>query len=237
MLTFIVFFPVAGALAIATLPRADESRAKHIAALVTATVFVMAIVAFAAFDKDTTGFQFTERFRWVRATDAGFDVQYFLGIDGLSLVMVLLTGLLFPLAVLVSWRIELRPKEYFAWLLVLETGVMGVFSSLDLILFFLFWEVELVPMYMLISIWGTGRKEYSATKFVIYNCRQRPHAGGYPRTRLLRRPSDLRHDAPDGSKYPGHAPAPAGDILPHLRRLRRKAAGLPLPHLAPGRPH
>lgn len=168
MLTFMVFFPLAGALVIATLPRTEEQRSKHVAVLVTATVLLLSIIAFAAFDKDTTGFQFTERFRWVRAADVGFDVQYFLGIDGLSLVMVLLTALLFALAVLVSWRIELRPKEYFAWLLVLETGVMGVFTSLDLILFFLFWEVELVPMYMLISIWGTGRKEYSATKFVIY---------------------------------------------------------------------
>lgn len=168
MLTFMVFFPLAGALVIATLPRTEEQRSKHVAVLVTATVLLLSIIAFAAFDKDTTGFQFTERFRWVHAADVGFDVQYFLGIDGLSLVMVLLTALLFALAVLVSWRIELRPKEYFAWLLVLETGVMGVFTSLDLILFFLFWEVELVPMYMLISIWGTGRKEYSATKFVIY---------------------------------------------------------------------
>ena len=168
MLTFIVFFPVLGALAIAFLPRQQEQRAKQMAAVVAAIVFVVSLVMFALFDRDASGFQFTEQIRWIRAGSAGFDIQYFLGIDGLGLVMVVLTTFLFVLAILISWNIDLRPKEYFAWMLVLETGVLGVFTSLDLILFFLFWEVELVPMYMLISIWGTGRKEYSAIKFVLY---------------------------------------------------------------------
>jgi NADH-quinone oxidoreductase subunit M len=168
VLTFIVFFPALGALALATMRREDERNAKQLAALVTAAVFVASIIVFAAFDRDATGFQFTERFRWIRAASTGFDIQYFVGVDGLSAVMVILTTFLFVLAVLVSWKIELRPREYFAWMLLLETGVLGVFTSLDLILFFLFWEVELIPMYMLISIWGTGRKEYSAMKFVIF---------------------------------------------------------------------
>ncbi len=168
MLTFIVFFPALGALALALLPREQERSARQVAALVTAAVFVASIVLFALFDRNETGFQFTERIGWIRAGSTGFDIQYFLGVDGLSAVMVILTTFLFVLAVLVSWNIELRPREYFAWMLVLETGVLGVFTSLDLILFFLFWEVELVPMYLLISIWGTGRKEYSAMKFVIF---------------------------------------------------------------------
>jgi NADH-quinone oxidoreductase subunit M len=82
--------------------------------------------------------------------------------------MVILTTFLGVLAVLVSWKIELRPREYFIWLLLLETSILGVFCSLDLVLFFLFWELELIPMYFLISIWGSGRKEYSAIKYVIY---------------------------------------------------------------------
>ena len=82
--------------------------------------------------------------------------------------MLVLATFLGFIAVLVSWKIDLRAREYFAWLLVLETGVLGVFCSLDLLLFFLFWEVEILPMYLLISIWGSGRKEYSAMKFVIY---------------------------------------------------------------------
>ena len=168
MLTFLVFFPLVGALVIATLPREQERQAKWMALGVTGVVLVVSIAVFAAFDQDAAGLQFTERYRWLRAADAGFDVHYFLGVDGLSLTMLILAAFLFVVATLVSWSIELRPKEYFAWMLMLETGVLGVFLAQDLILFFLFWEVELLPMYFLISIWGSGRKEYSATKFVLF---------------------------------------------------------------------
>src|SRR5204863_4714078 len=95
-------------------------------------------------------------------------VSYLVGVDGLNLPMVLLTTLLTLLAVLASWTIDLRPKAYFLLLLLLETGVNGVFASMDFFLFFLFWEVELVPMYLLIGIWGGPRREYAAIKFVIY---------------------------------------------------------------------
>ncbi|OGO50142.1 MAG: hypothetical protein A2148_10945 [Chloroflexi bacterium RBG_16_68_14] len=168
MLTFLVFFPVLGAVAIATLSREQERQAKQMALVVTGVALVVSLVAFGLFDRGEEGLQFTERFRWIRQGDAGFDIQYFLGVDGLGLTMVVLTTFLFVVAILVSWNIELRPKEYFAWLLALETGVLGVFTAQDLILFFLFWEVELVPMYLLISIWGSGRKEYSAMKFVLF---------------------------------------------------------------------
>jgi NADH-quinone oxidoreductase subunit M len=169
VLSFLIFFPLLGALACLLLPREKESDAKYVAVLVTTTLLVVAgVLFFASFERDVTGLQFTERIAWVDQADIGFDVQYFVGVDGLSVTMVLLTGLLFTIATLVSWNIELRPKEYFAWMLILETAVMGVFTAQDLILFFLFWELELVPMYFLISIWGTGRKEYSAMKFVLY---------------------------------------------------------------------
>ena len=91
-----------------------------------------------------------------------------MGVDGLSLPLVALNAFLTLVAVLISFKVELRPKEYFAWLLVLETSLMGVFSSLDFVLFFLFWEVELIPMYFLISIWGSGNRVYSAWKYVLY---------------------------------------------------------------------
>jgi len=168
MLTFLVFFPAVAAIVIATLPREQERHAKLMALAVTATVFAASLVALGMFDRHDPGFQLTERYRWIREADAGFDVQYLLGVDGLGLTMVLLTTFLFAVAVLISWNIELRPKEYFAWLLALETGVLGVFTAQDLILFFLFWEVELIPMYFLISIWGSGRKEYSAMKFLLF---------------------------------------------------------------------
>src|SRR5207245_9450793 len=90
------------------------------------------------------------------------------GLDGLSLPLVPLTAFLGLISVLISWQIELRPKEYYAWLLVLETSLLGVFSSLDFVLFFLFWEIELIPMYFLISIWGSGNRVYSAWKYVLY---------------------------------------------------------------------
>ncbi|MFQ6020114.1 MAG: NuoM family protein, partial [Dehalococcoidia bacterium] len=97
-----------------------------------------------------------------------FKLQYLLAVDGLSLAMLVLTAFLSAIAVLISWKIDLRVKEYFVWLLVLETSLLGVFSALDLILFFLFWELELVPMYFLISVWGAGRRVYSAWKYVLY---------------------------------------------------------------------
>ena len=168
MLTFLIFFPVLGAIAIMTLPREQERQAKLMALAVTGIALVVSLVAFGLFDRGEEGLQFTERFRWIRQADAGFEIQYFLGVDGLGLTMVILTTFLFSVATLISWNINLRPREYYAWLLVLEAGVVGVFTAQDLILFFLFWEVELLPMYMLISIWGSGRKEYSAMKFVLF---------------------------------------------------------------------
>jgi NADH-quinone oxidoreductase subunit M len=168
LLSFLIFLPVAGAFATLLLPREAQRGARVLATLVTATSFVASAYVFWTFETGDDGLQFVERLAWISSADAGFNVQYFVGIDGLSATMMLLTGFLFLVATLVSWNVSLRPREYFAWLLILETAVMGVFAAQDLILFFLFWELELVPMFFLISIWGTGRKEYSAMKFVLY---------------------------------------------------------------------
>jgi NADH-quinone oxidoreductase subunit M len=123
---------------------------------------------FVAFDRDQMGFQFVQSHTWISGDIAHFDIQYLLGVDGLSMAMLVLTALLGLVAVLISWNIELRPKEYFAWLLLLEMSLLGVFTALDFLLFFIFWEIELIPMYFLISIWGTGRKVYSAWKYVFF---------------------------------------------------------------------
>jgi len=168
MLTAFLLLPVAGAVVIALLPSARAQDARWVALLASGLAFALSILVFVRFDPDQAGYQMVDRFEWVHAGDAGFSVQYVLGVDGLSTPMVLLTGLLSLASVLVSFNVTLRPKEYFAWLLVLETAVAGVFLSLDLIQFFLFWELELIPMYLLISIWGSGRKEYSAMKFLLY---------------------------------------------------------------------
>lgn len=162
-LSVIVFLPVIGAIAVALLG-SNPRQIKLIAAAFTAVAFALSIVIFATYDRSASGVQFIEQASWI----PGLNIQYYLGVDGLSLPLVLLTTFIGFAAVFVSWTIDLRVREYFVWLLLLETGILGVFCSLDLILFFIFWEVELIPMYLLISIWGSGRKEYSAIKFVLY---------------------------------------------------------------------
>ena len=168
MLTIIVFLPLAGVAAIALLPREREDRAKWIAAAVTAVTLCLTLSLFVDYDRGAGGFQYIDSTTWLESDFVDFTLNYAVGVDGLSLAMVMLTSFLFLVAALVSWRIEMKPREYFAWMLILETSLLGVFSALDFVLFFLFWEIELIPMYFLISIWGTGRKLFSAWKYVLY---------------------------------------------------------------------
>ena len=166
-LTTIIFLPAVGALLIAFLPRLSSRGIRWLAAVFTFIPLVLSIYLFTIFDRSAgmAGvMQFEESLSWIPAIGA----NYHLGVDGLSLPLMILMAFLGFLVVLISWKIELRPREYFAWLLLLETSILGVFCSLDLLLFFLFWEIEVIPMYFLISIWGTGRREYSAIKYVIY---------------------------------------------------------------------
>ena len=168
MLTTLVFLPILGAVIIGLFAR-EPSRVRMIAATVTILELLLAVWVFFSFQQgnydNIDGMAFVERFaEWIPA----LQIQYYLGIDGLSAPLVLLCALLGMCAVFASWNVKLRVREYFIWLLVLQTAVTGVFVSLDLILFFIFWELELLPMYFLISIWGTGRKQYSAMKFLIF---------------------------------------------------------------------
>lgn len=166
ILTLAVFTPLAGAVLILFAARKD-SVIRLIALSVTLFDLILSGMIFVVFDESSSQrFQMIDRFEWF--SSQAINVTYQMGIDGLSAPLVLLTGLLGFVAVLASWKISLRVKEYFVWILVLQTAVMGVFTSLDFILFFVFWELELIPMYFLISIWGTGRKEYSAMKFVMF---------------------------------------------------------------------
>jgi len=163
-LSTIVFLPVIGALIIALISGRNEKTIKWIAAIFTFIPMVLSFLLFGLFDRSASGFQFVENIPWISTIGA----NYHLGVDGLSLPMVILTAFLGFMVVLMSWKEHTRVREYFVWLLLLETSILGVFSSLDLLLFFLFWEIEIIPMYFLISIWGAGRKEYSAIKYVIY---------------------------------------------------------------------
>ena len=165
-LTLLVFLPAAAAGVILLLPRSMEQQSRWIALGASIVILALSIQMFFAFDLGAPGYQFVERREWV---DIGaFNLQYFLGVDGLSMPLVLLTTFLTLASVLVSFNVTHRPRAYYACLLVLASSVIGVFTALDFLLFFLFWELELFPMYLLISVWGSGRKEYSAMKFVLY---------------------------------------------------------------------
>jgi NADH-quinone oxidoreductase subunit M len=162
VLTFLIFFPMIGALAVMLAPR---EMARTIA---LGTGIIEALVAaplFWTFDANVTGFQNQVALAWIPEWGIG----YRLGLDGISLFMVLLTAFLLPLTVLGSWTyIQQREKPYYAMLLALTTGVVGVFVALDMFLFYVFWEIMLIPMYFLIGVWGGKDRIYAAVKFFLY---------------------------------------------------------------------
>jgi NADH-quinone oxidoreductase subunit M len=165
ILTVLTFLPVAGTLALLLLRSDDHLWIRRLALVTAVAEFAISLLLLLGFDSAATGYQFEEFHAWIPQPP----IHYHLGIDGLSLFLVLLTTLLTPLSILASWKsIDQRVKGFFISLLVLETGVIGVFVSLDLFLFFLFWEVMLIPMYFLIGIWGHERRIYAAMKFVLY---------------------------------------------------------------------
>jgi NADH-quinone oxidoreductase subunit M len=164
-LTVLTFLPLVGAIVISFLRRENEDGIRWVALLFSLAELLFAIVVFAAFSLDHAGMQFEEFHAWI----ASPPINYHLGMDGLSLLLVLLTAFLTPLGILVSWTsISSRVKEFFLFLLALETGMIGVFVAMDLFLFFLFWEAMLIPMYFLIGVWGHERRIYAAVKFILY---------------------------------------------------------------------
>ena len=166
LLSVVVFLPLAVAVVIAVFVRGDRMVRIFAGAAALVELALSAVVMF-RYDSSKGGVQLIDRIEdWIPVES--LEVQYFLGVDGLSAPLVLLTGLLGMAAIFASWGIKHRVREYFVWLLILQTAVMGVFTALDFLLFFLLWELELIPMFFLISIWGSGRKEYSAMKFLIY---------------------------------------------------------------------
>jgi len=164
ILSSIIFLPIAGMIAIMLAPKENTKLIRTIATAISAVVFLLTVIVTLKFDPANTGIQFAEKVSWIEP----LNVFYSLGIDGISVTMILLTGLISLLACVASFGIKDRAKEYFALYLLLETGMFGTFLSLDLFLFYVFWEVVLVPMYFLIGIWGGPRKEYAAIKFFIY---------------------------------------------------------------------
>ena len=168
MLTTIVFLPLAGALLLLLIDNHDGRRdavVRWTALGVSLLVFAATLLLWYHFDPTQADFQFQERHPWIPA----FGIQYFVGVDGISLFLLVLTGFLTPLALLSSWEsVRDKVKEFAAFLLALESAMLGVFVSLDLFLFYIFWDAMLVPMYFLIGIWGYDRRIYAAVKFILY---------------------------------------------------------------------
>ncbi len=165
LLSLILFTPLAGAAVLLLLPKTAEAAIRWAANLFAVGGFLVSVPLWFRLDQSTASFQFVERLPWIPSIGA----EYFLGVDGLGALLVLLTTLMGAIAVLASWTaITERVKEYYVFLLLLQTGMIGAFVSLDFLLFFLFWEVMLVPMYFLIGIWGSDNRLYSAIKFFLY---------------------------------------------------------------------
>jgi NADH-quinone oxidoreductase subunit M len=165
VLSLVTFLPLAGALALLAVPRTNEKALKIVALATSLLTFAVSLLLYAYFEVGSAAMQFTESVPWI----SELGISYQLGVDGISLWLVLLTTFLTPLAILASWTsVKDRLKEYMIVMLLLETGMLGVFVATDLFLFYVFWEAMLIPMYFLIGVWGGPRRIYAAIKFVLF---------------------------------------------------------------------
>ncbi len=165
MLTFITLFPLLGAVLLAPLPRDNVQGIRRVALALSLVPFVCSLLLLTEFAAGTAGFQLGNRVPWIPQ----WGIEWYLGIDGISLFLVLLTTFLTPIVVLSSWGdVHSKVKEYFICILVLETGMLGALLALDLFLFYVFWEIMLIPMYFLIGVWGGDQRLYATMKFVVY---------------------------------------------------------------------
>src|SRR5579872_5250339 len=164
ILSIVLFTPLVGLLVLLFIPSSNARAIKLWANVIAFVGFLVSLPLVFQFDR-TKDFQFVENASWIPSIGA----SYHLGIDGISLLLVMLTTVIGFIAILSSWNaISDRLKEYYAFFLLLQVGMLGVFMSLDFLLFFVFWETVLVPMYFIIAIWGGARRQYAAIKFMIY---------------------------------------------------------------------
>lgn len=165
LLSIITFSPILGVLLLLLTPKESRNAIRTIALGFSTLTFLFSLLVVFQFDRSTPKMQFELLLPWIQS----FGIQYHVGIDGISLLLILLTTFLTPLAILSSWQsIQSRVKEFFILMLVLETGMIGTFVALDFFLFYVFWEIMLVPMYFLIGVWGGERRIYAAIKFFLY---------------------------------------------------------------------
>ena len=163
LLSLMIFIPLLGALIVTLLPSRAVGGIRATAAVATGLPLLLTVDLLRRFDPNG-GIQLVERTAWIPA----YSINYFIGVDGISVTMVVLTALISFLCIFASFGIEKAVKGYFALFLLLETGMMGTFVALDFFLFYVFWELMLLPMYFLIGIWGGPRREYAAIKFFLY---------------------------------------------------------------------
>src|SRR5713226_3329673 len=165
ILSVILFTPLVGSILLLFVPRESGNAHRVLGNLFGMLGFIVSLLLVTWFQVGKSGYQFQETASWIPSIGA----TYHLGIDGISFLLVMLTTLLGAISILSSWSaIQLRKKEYYILFLLLQTGMLGVFMSLDFFLFYVFWEVMLVPMYFLIGVWGSDRRLYAAIKFFLY---------------------------------------------------------------------
>ncbi len=165
LLSIVAYTPLVGALLLLLVNKEKTHFIRWFANIVAAIGFLVSLPLITRFDVEAEGLQFVERASWIPS----IGVEYFFGIDGISLLLIVLTTGLGFLAILSSWNaIQERVKEYYVFMLMLQTGMLGVFMAMDFFLFYVFWEVMLVPMYFLIGVWGGPKKLYAAIKFFLY---------------------------------------------------------------------
>ncbi|MCK4758489.1 MAG: Fe-S-binding domain-containing protein, partial [Candidatus Aminicenantes bacterium] len=164
ILSVVTFLPLAGAILLIFINKKKENHLRYIALGITLLTFIISLFLYFNFNSSTPDPQFVEKSVWL-----GYGIKYHMGIDGISLFLVLLTTFLMPITILSSWTyIKKRTKEYLIFMLMLETGIIGVFVALNLFLFYVFWEAMLIPMYFLIGVWGGHRKIYATIKYVLF---------------------------------------------------------------------
>ena len=163
LLSTLIFLPLAGALLLLFIK--NESFSRYWALGITSLTAIFSLPLVRAFDTTTSKFQFVEQYNWIQS----LNIQYVIGVDGISILLVMLTTLIMPLCVLASWNyIKTRVQAFMICLLIMETAMLGVFMALDFVLFYILWEAMLIPMYLLIGIWGGPRKIYASIKFFLY---------------------------------------------------------------------
>lgn len=164
-LTYLILIPLIGSILILFFKKEQVNLIKYFAVAVSTIAFIVSLVIYFQFDSANSDFQLINKFQWIK----GLNIHYHVGVDGMAMLLVLLTTFLTPLTLISSWSsIETKVKEFTFFFLMLEVGMLGVFISLDLFLFYIFWEAMLIPMYFIIGIWGGKERVYAAVKFFIY---------------------------------------------------------------------